>query len=170
MRKALFALAAVGLLGLVIFYFLQDGDYKPQFRLSENSYMENVKIIQKKAGETRIVVNAEQAIFETETEVKLIALNLYFPEKNLTLTSKTGHYSTTSKNVVIEGDIKANTKGYDIQTNRLNYDAEKGELLTDDKVVIIGKSRGFYMEGDVLTAHGDTATLHKNVKAIFKGK
>jgi LPS export ABC transporter protein LptC len=170
MRKALFALTGIGLLTLLTVYFFQDSDYKPQFRLSENSYMENVKIIQKKAGETRIVVTADQAIFETETDVKLIALNLFFPEKNLTLTSKTGNYNTTTKNVVVEGDIRANTKGYDIQTNKLNYDASKGELLTNDKVVIIGKSRGFYMEGDTLTASGDTATLHKNVKAIFKGK
>lgn len=170
MRKALIVLIGIGLLTLLTVYFIHDSDYKPSFRLSENSYMEKVRIIQKKAGETRIVVNADQAIFETETDIKLIALNVYFPEKKLTLTSKTGNYHTTTKNVEIEGDIKANSQGYDIQTERLNYDASKGELLTEDKVVIIGKSRGFYMEGDELTARGDKATLHKNVKAIFKGK
>jgi|WetSurMetagenome_2_1015567.scaffolds.fasta_scaffold00091_27 LPS export ABC transporter protein LptC len=170
MRKAIFGLISIGLLILLTVYFLQDGDYKPNFRLSENSYMENVKIVQKKAGETRIVVSAEKAVFETEADIKLVALNLYFPEKNLTLTSKKGHYNTTTKNVVIEGDIKADSKGYEIETNKLNYDASKGELLTRDKVVITGKSRGFYMEGETLTAQGNTATLHKNVKAIFKGK
>jgi LPS export ABC transporter protein LptC len=170
MRKALFVLTGIGLLILVTVYFMQDSDYKPNFRLSENSYMENVRIVQKKAGETRIVVNAEKAIFETETDVKLIALNLYFPEKQLTLTSKTGDYNTTTRNVVIRGDIKANTKGYDIRTDTLRYDDSKGKLVTNDKVVITGQSRGFYMEGDVMTAEGHVATLHKNVKAIFKGK
>jgi lipopolysaccharide assembly outer membrane protein LptD (OstA) len=170
MRKAIFGLICIGLLALITVYFLQDGEYKPNFKLSENSYMENVKIIQKKAGKTRVVVNAEQAIFETDTDVRLLALNIYFPEKNVTMTAKAGNYSTTTKNVVVEGDIQANTKGYDLQTNKLNYDAAKGELLADDKVMITGKSRGFYMEGDEMTAQGDKAILHKHVKAVFKGR
>lgn len=163
-------LAGIGLLTLIIVYFLQDGDYKPKFQLSDNSYMENVQIIQKRAGETRIIVKAEKAIFETETDVKMVALNLYFPEKELTLTAKNGQFNTTTKDVVIEGDIRAVTKGVDIETNKLFWDGKKSELISEDKVVIVGKSRGFYMEGDSLSAHGDKATLRNNVKAIFKGK
>ena len=165
----LFVFALIGLLAVTYYYF-QDGDFRPNYKLSDNSYMEKVNIIQKKAGVTRIVVNAEKAVFETDTDVKLLALNLFFPEKGLTLTAETGYYNAKTKDVVIEGDIKANTKGYDIVTNRLHWDAAKSELVSDDKVVITGRSRSFYMEGDKLSAHGDKATLRRNVKAIFKGK
>jgi LPS export ABC transporter protein LptC len=170
MKKVLFVLAGMGLLMLIAVYYFQDSDFKPKYRLSDNSYMENVNIIQRKAGETRIVVDAEKAIFETETEVKLVALKLYFPEKELHLTSESGHYNASTKDVVIEGNIKANTKGYDIATNKLYWNAEKGELFSENRVTITGKNRGFYMEGDKLSSHGDKATLRKNVKAIFRGK
>jgi LPS export ABC transporter protein LptC len=169
MRKMLFLLAGICLL-TITFYHFQDSDFRPKYQLSDNSYMENVNIIQKKAGETRLVVNAEKAIFETDTDVKLLVMDLYFPEKGLTLTSDTGHYNTKTRDVVIEGNIKAKTKGYDLVTDKLHWDAAKSELISDDKVVIAGKGGSFYMEGDTLTAHGDKATLRKNVKAIFKGK
>jgi len=169
MRKMLFLLALIGLL-TVTYYYFQDGDFRPKYQLSDNSYMEKVNIIQKKAGQTRIVVNAEKAIFETDTDVKLVTMTLYFPEKELTLIADAGYYNTKTKDVVVEGDIKANTKGYDIVTNKFRWDAAKSELISNDKVVIAGKGGKFYMEGDTLTAHGDKATLRKNVKAIFKGK
>ena len=166
----LFALAAIGVVAATSFFYFQDSDYKPKFKLSDNSYMENVVIIQKKAGELRLEVKAEKAIFETETDVKLIALNAYYPEKALTLTSETGHYNTDSRNLVIEGNIKAQTKGFDIVTNKLYWDGAKAELLSENKVVIVGKNKGIYIEGDKLTAHENKATLRHNVKAIFKGK
>jgi LPS export ABC transporter protein LptC len=170
MKKALFVLAAMGVLAVITFYYFQESDYKPKFRLSENSFMENVFIIQKKAGVTRLEVKAEKAIFETETEIKLVALNAYYPEKELTLTSETGNYNTETQNLVIEGDIKAQTKGFDIVTNKLYWDGKKAELLSEDKVVIVGKEKGIYIEGDKLTAHDNKATLRNHVKAIFKGK
>ena len=169
MKKLLFIFAGFGLMAVLTFYYFQDSDFKPKFRLSDNSYMENVVITQKKAGETRLVVNAEKAIFESETDVKLLALNVYFPEKGLTLTSESGRYNTVNRDIVIEGDIKANTKGYDIVTNKLYWDGKKAELLSNDKVVIVGKNRNIYIEGDKMTAHDGKAVLHKNVKAIFKG-
>jgi len=170
MKKMLLVFTGFGLLAVLTFYYFQDSDFKPKFRLSDNSYMETVVITQKKAGETRLVVHAEKAIFETETDVKLLALNAYFPEKSLTLTSDSGRYNTVSRDIEIEGDIKANTKGYDIVTNKLHWDGKKAELLSQDKVVIVGKNRNIYIEGDTMTAQDGKATLHKHVKAIFKGK
>jgi LPS export ABC transporter protein LptC len=170
MKKMVFVFAGFGLMAVLTFYYFQDSDFKPKFNLSDNSFMENVVITQKKAGNTRLVVNAQKAIFETETNVKLLALNVYFPEKDLTLTSDSGRYDTVSRDIEIEGDIKANTKGYDIVTNKLHWDGKKAELVSDDKVVIVGKNRNFYIEGDTMTAHDGKATLHRNVKAIFKGK
>ena len=74
MKKMLFVFAGFGLLAVLTFYYFQDSDFKPKFRLSDNSYMENVVITQKKAGQTRLVVNAQKAIFESETDVKLLTV------------------------------------------------------------------------------------------------
>jgi LPS export ABC transporter protein LptC len=170
MKKLLFGLIGIGVFILLAFYYFQDIDYKPRFRLNDNSYMEGVNIVQRRDGKVRLVINADKAIFETETDVKLISLNLYYPERDLKLTAETGRYDTKTKNVVVEGDVKADTKGYDITTAAFHWDAAKSELVSDEKVRIVGKTKGFYVEGDRLTSQGDRATLHNNVKAIFGGK
>jgi LPS export ABC transporter protein LptC len=168
MKKVLFLLSGVGLLAILTLFFFQDSDIKGRVHIGENSYMEDVSIIQKKGGVTSFVVNAEKAVFMTANDVKLTTLKLFFPEKELTITSETGLYNTESKDLKIEGNIKAVTKDYDIVTTKLHWDATKNLLLSDDKVTIVGKK--FYVEGESLTATTDTATLHKNIKAVFNGK
>lgn len=170
MKKVLFLLAGASLLAILMLYFFQDSDMKSRVRLGDNSYMEDVSIIQKKGGGTSFVVNARKAVFVTASDVELTALNIIIPEKQLTLTSDSGHYNTDSRDVKIEGNIKAVTDDYDIVTKTLRWDAAKNELFSDDKVTIVGKKKSFYVEGDQLTATSGTATLHKNVKAVFNGK
>ena len=168
MKKVLFLISGVGLLAIMTLYFFQDSDIKGRLRVGENSYMEDVSISQKKGGVTSFTVSAQKAVFLTATEVKLTALKVFFPEKSLTLTSDSGSYNTESKDIRIEGNIKASTKDYDIITTRLHWDAAKNLLLSDDRVKILGKK--FYVEGDGLTGTTDAATLHKNVKAVFNGR
>ena len=168
MKKVLFLLSGVGLLAILTLFFFQDSDIKGRVHIGENSYMEDVSISQKKGGVTSFTVSAQKAVFLTATEVKLTALKVFFPEKSLTLTSDSGSYNTESKDIRIEGNIKASTKDYDIITTRLHWDPAKNVLLSDDRVRIVGKK--FYLEGDGLTATTDAATLHKNVKAVFDGK
>jgi LPS export ABC transporter protein LptC len=170
MKKVLFLLSGVGLLAILTLYFFQDSDMKTKLKLGDNSYMEDVGIVQKKGGATSFTLSAQRAVFVTGQDVQLTALRIFFPAKDLTLTSDSGTYNTESKDLKIEGNIKAATKDYDILTRKLRWDATKNELFSDNKVTIVGKSRKFYVEGEDLTATGDTATLHKNVKAVFNGK
>jgi LPS export ABC transporter protein LptC len=168
MKKVLFLLSGVGLLAILTLFFFQDSDIKGRVRIGENSYMEDVSITQKKGGGTSFVVDAKKAVFMTASDVQLTALKIFFPEKALTLTAENGLYNTESKDLKIEGNIRAVTKDYDIVTTKLHWDATKNLLVSDDKVSIVGKR--FYVEGESLTATTDTATLHKNVKAVFNGK
>jgi LPS export ABC transporter protein LptC len=168
MKKVLFLLSGVGLVAILTLFFLQDSDIKGRFNLGDNSYMEDVDIVQKKGGETSFTVNAKKAVFVTASDVQLTALTIFFPEKDMTLTSESGLYNTESRDLKIEGNIKASTTDYDILTTKLRWDAAKNQLFSDDKVTIVGKR--FYVEGEDLTATNDLATLHKNVKAVFNGK
>jgi len=141
---------------------------KGRLKLGDNSYMEDVGIVQKKGGATNFVLHAEKAVFQTAEDVKLTTVKIDFPAKGLTLNSDSGTYNTENKDLKIEGNIKAVTKDYDIMTKKLRWDAAKNELFSDDKVQIVSKK--FYVEGDDLAASGSTATLHKNVRAVFNGK
>ncbi len=167
MKKVLFLLSGVGLLAILMLFFSQDSDLKSRLRLGDSSYMETVSIIQKMEGATNFTLSAQKAVFMTAQDVKLTALTISFPAKDLILTSESGTYNTESKDLKIEGNIKAVTKDYDILTNTLHWDAAKNELFSNDKVTIVNKQ--YYVEGEQLTASGDTATLHKNVKAVFNG-
>lgn len=168
MKKLLVLLSGVGLLVILTLFFFQDSDLKSRLKLGDNSYMEDVSFIQKKGGVTNLILSAKKAVFVTADNVKLTSLSISMPERDLVLTSEGGTYNTESKDLNIEGNIKAVTRGYDIVTTKLLWDPSKNTLSSDDKVTIVGKS--FYVEGEALTATGDIATLHRKVKAVFSGR
>jgi len=93
----------------------------------------------KKEGATSFTLNAQKAVFMTARNVQLTVLKIFFPAKDLILTSESGTYNTETKDLNIEGNIKAATKDYDILTKKLRWDATKNELFSDDKVTIVGK-------------------------------
>jgi hypothetical protein len=69
MKKVLFLLSGVGLLAILTLYFFQDSDVKGRLRLGDNSYMEDVSIVQKKEGATSFTLNAQKAVFMTAQDV-----------------------------------------------------------------------------------------------------
>ncbi|GER93912.1 LPS export ABC transporter periplasmic protein LptC [hot springs metagenome] len=168
MKKILFVFASLFLLTVLIMYVDQEKDTKVKLRVEDNSYMDKVSITQKKAGLVKWILNAEKAVFLTSSDVKLDNLKIIFPEKELTLTSSSGMYDIESKNLKIDGNINAFTKDYEIVASTLFWDSSKNEILSDEKVQILGKR--FFAQGDAMTATTDKATLNKNVKAIFYGK
>ncbi|BCB96962.1 hypothetical protein JZK55_18840 [Dissulfurispira thermophila] len=168
MKKILFVFASLFLLTVLIMYVDQEKDTKVKLRVEDNSYMDKVSITQKKAGLVKWILNAEKAVFLTSSDVKLDNLKIIFPEKELTLTSSSGMYDIENKNLKIDGNINAFTKDYEIVASTLFWDSSKNEILSDEKVQILGKR--FFAQGDAMTATTDKATLNKNVKAIFYGK
>jgi len=168
MKKLLFIGASLLLLSVLIVYLNQEKDMKVKLRLGDNSYMDDVSIIQKKEGIVKWILNAKKAVFLTSNDVKLDSLKIIFPEKELTLTSNGGMYDIENRNLKIDGNINAFTKDYEIVANTLLWDSSKNEILSEEKVQIMGKK--FFAEGDNLTATTDKATLNKNVKAVFYGK
>ncbi len=150
---------------VIILFSNREGSFNTKVNLSENSFMDDVHIIQRKEGVVKWTLGSKKAIFLNENDVKLNGLKITFPEKGLTLNSEGGMYDIEKRNLKIEGRIKASTKDYDILTDKLFWDASKNELSTDQRVRIIGKR--FYVEGDDLVSTNDVAKLNKNVKAIF---
>jgi LPS export ABC transporter protein LptC len=168
MKKMLFAGASLFLLSVLIVYLNQEKDAKIKLRPGDNSYMDDVSITQKKAGVVKWMLSAKKAIFLTGNDVKLDNLKIIFPEKELTLTSNGGMYDIENRNLKIDGNINAFTMDYEIVASTLFWDSSKNEIVSDEKVKIVGKK--FFAEGDNLTATTDKATLNKNVRAVFYGK
>jgi LPS export ABC transporter protein LptC len=168
MKKILFLAVAFVLFGLLGFLSNQEKDMKAKLTLGDDSYMDKVHITHKKDGATKWILDARKAVFITSKDVKLADLKITFPEKELVLTSNNGLYDIDSRNLTIEENINASTKDYDIIATKLFWDSSKNEIMSDERVQIVG--RKFHVEGDNLNATNDKATLNKNVKAVFYGK
>lgn len=168
MKKLLFIISSLFLLTVLIVYLNQEKDERLKLRLGDDSYMEGVSITQRKEGLVKWILNAEKAVFVTDNDVKLDRLKVIFPEKELTLTSTEGLYDIEKRNLKLDGNINAFTKDYEIVATTLFWDSSKNEIISDEKVRIMGKK--FFAEGDTLTATADKATLNKNVRAVFYGK
>lgn len=152
----------------LIVYLNQEKEARFKLSVSDNSYMDDVSITQKKDGKVKLALNAKKAVFITNNDVMLADVKIVLPEKSLTLTSKEGMYDIESRNLKIDGNINASTKDYDIVADAIIWDSSRNEIFSDKKVRIIGKK--FFAEGDNLTATSDKAILNKNVKAVFYGK
>ena len=165
MKRILFLFVFICFFAVIALLFDREGDFKPKVNLTDNSYMDGVTIVQKKQGVVKWTLGSKKAIFLNENDVKLVGLNITFPERGLTLNSDGGMYDIAKRDLKIDGHISASTKDYDIVTPSLFWDASKNELTSDQRVHIIGKR--FDVEGDDLNATNDRATLNKNVKATF---
>lgn len=168
MKKILLLLSLACLMTALGIYLSREGDMKARIQLGSNSYMDDVSISHKKDGVVKWLLNSKKAVFLNDNDVKLTALKITFPEKGLTLTSDDGMYDMKKRNLNIERNIRASTKDYDIVASKMFWDSSKNEVLSDERVQIVGKK--FFVEGDNLTATTDNAKLNNNVKAIFYGK
>lgn len=168
MRKVLFLLAAFLLFAVSVVFFNQNTNMQVKITPDDKSFMDNVRIAHRKSGVFKWSLNAQKAVFVTGSNISLEGVEMYSPEKGLKLVSDTGFYDMDNKNFKIAGNIKAAGKNYDIIASALVWDSAKNELVSDDKVKIIGKK--FYVEGDMLEARDDKAKLNRNVRAVFNGK
>ncbi|MDX9714775.1 MAG: LPS export ABC transporter periplasmic protein LptC [Dissulfurispiraceae bacterium] len=168
MKKVLFFAVSVFLVSMLTFYFNYEKDMKAGIKMSEFSYMDEVNIMQRKAGVRKWTLKSDRATFINDNDVRLHKVTIDFPERGLVLTSDSGLYNMATKNISVEGNIKAAAKDYDIIANKLQWDAERQEITSDKRVNIVGKR--FNVVGDKLEAAGDKARLINNIKAIFYGK
>lgn len=168
MKKILFLVVSASLVAMFAFYFNYEKDMKAGVKMSEHSYMDDVTIVQRKAGVQKWTLNSKKAVFINENDVNLEKVMIDFPERGLVLNSDAGSYHMATKNFTVQGNIKAYTKDYDIVADKLTWNADKQELTSDSKVNIVGKK--FSVIGDRLEAVSDKAKLLNNVKAVFHGK
>lgn len=167
MKKGFIIAIFIFALGLIL-YADYEKEYDVKIRISESSFMDNVSITQRKNGITKLFLNAEKAVFTSENEVQLNGLKMTFPEKGLTLFSNWGLYNLKTKDLKIDGDIKAYTRDFEIFADNLLWDSSRNEIISDKRIRIVGKN--FSAEGDSLEAMSEKATLRENVRAIFYGK
>ncbi len=167
MKRLVFIVVSLVLFVVVALYVNQDRDMKLKIRLADQSYMDDVRITQKKDGAVAWALAAKQAVFADANDVRLSDITIEFPQKELTLTADGGRFNIEKRDLRIDGNIRASTDDYNISAESLLWDSSKNELVSDKRVSITGKK--FHIEGDTLRATKEKATLENNVKAVFEG-
>jgi hypothetical protein len=134
-----------------------------------NSSVEGLKIIHGNNGNTLWTLTARKANFtDDENMAELSDINVVVKKNSMTLSADKGIYNLSTRNFVINSDITAETKDYKIITSLIDYDASSGDVKTNEKIKVEGKSKKFTVEGRGMTLDSEQKVkVWKDVKATF---
>jgi LPS export ABC transporter protein LptC len=152
-----------------IFFMLKTGrESYVDLRVTGNSFLEDIKILQKKKGETRWILTAEKADFlEGDNKAVLQTVGLAVPENNLMLYADKGTYDFSKKSFTADTVVEARGENYRITADSLDLDVSLSGIQTEGRVNLEGK--GFSVEGKGMQAGKEQKVrIFKDVKAIFQ--
>jgi LPS export ABC transporter protein LptC len=154
---------------LSIFFLLMTGKESPvDLRVTGSSFLEDIRILQKKNGMTVWTLTAEKADFpEGEDKAELHAISLALPENNLMLHADKGTYSFSEESFTTDTLVEARAENYRITADSLNLDVSSGNIQTEGRVRLEGKR--FSVEGQGMQAGKEKKVrIFNDVKAIFQ--
>lgn len=167
-RKLIWGGFSILILAIFFFFFHEDRDFKKGIMLTRaNSYIEGLKIVNKKNGLDSLVITARNADFSRdETIAQMDFVTMDIKKEGVVLTADRGTYHMNTKELFLENNIVIRFKDSVISAHRLSWNPSEGKLTSDDMVKMEGAK--FRIEGEGLAATSDnTVKLKKNVKAIF---
>ncbi|HYA27060.1 MAG TPA: LPS export ABC transporter periplasmic protein LptC [Thermodesulfovibrionales bacterium] len=152
----------------LFFVFSGDREYKRDLSVSRaNSYIQGLKIVNKKNGVDMWVMNARKADFtKDETQARMDSVSMDFTKEGAVVNADSGIYNLNSKDLLLEKNVTIQTKDSIIHAKSLAWNASQGTLTTDSRILMEGTK--CTIEGDGLAATEDNkVTLMRNVKATF---
>ncbi|MCE5194202.1 MAG: LPS export ABC transporter periplasmic protein LptC [Nitrospiraceae bacterium] len=164
-RKFLFLLFLI--FSVAVFLITRENrELEKDFRLKGDSFIEGLKIVQKKNGNNIWVLNAKRAdIVEKENKAMLSNIEILITEKEMKIRAADGLYDMSGKKFTLLGNIIADTKDYTIIANTAEW-TSNGEIKTKGDVKIEG--RRFTIQGVGIEANsGQKVRILKDVKAVF---
>jgi len=154
---------------LVLSYILFSGEkeYRLGVSTKTNSYIEGLRIVNKKNGVDAWVISAKRADFtRDETVANLNTVTVDAKKEELILNADSGTYNLTTREIFLKDNITMRIKGSVISAKSLSWDPSRETLTSPDRVQMDGKK--FRIEGDGLMATQDQKVkLISNVKATF---
>ena len=160
----------VFLITCLVFFSVFGGDRELTRDLSiqrGNSYIEGLKIVNKKDGTDAWVVTARRADFNRdETVAQMEAVAIDIKKEGVVLTADNGTYHMQTRDLRLDNNIKIQIKGSVLTTDELSWNPSRGMVFSRDVVRMEGNR--FTIEGEGLTATKDNKVkLMRNVKATF---
>jgi len=168
MKKILLVLASFLLFSL--FFFMVEGEKasKLDIHLKGESFLEGLKIIQKKNGAQNWILTAKRAdISKDGNEANLTDIEMEVKDKGITIFAEKGLYNMDTKKISVEGTITAKGNTYSITTEQIEIDSDAGLLTTGKDVRIEGKKFTLQGKGMEIKNIEQKVRIMKDVKATF---
>jgi len=172
-----FFMKRIPMIGLSIFFasilliiFMSDKESSKDLTIESNSFIDGLKIIQKKDGTPFWTLTARKADFKGgKNIVELSDVIMVLHRNNVILSTDKGTYDLSNQNLTTETPIRAEGKEYTITAGSIDYEASSGELTSEDRITIKGKS--FTVDGKGIKVDSEQKVrILKDVKATFHNK
>lgn len=168
MQRNIFFLLSF-LLILILFLLLRnEKGMRINVQSKDDSFIEGLKIIHKRAGETDWILTANRAdITRNGDEAHLNGIEMSMNGKGLTIFADRGIYNLTNRNISIEGKIFAKGDNYSLSTQDIEVSGMNDVLKTKGIIKIEGKK--FIIEGKGMEADNSEQKIRilRDVKATF---
>src|SRR5574340_1662980 len=125
MKKSLLVLASFLLFSLFLFMVEGEKAGKLDINLKGESFLEGLKIIQKKKGAQDWILTAKRAdISKDGNEANLTDIVMEVKNRGITILAEKGLYNFDTKKISIDGAITAKNDAYSITTGQIHIDSD----------------------------------------------
>jgi LPS export ABC transporter protein LptC len=165
--KFVYALSLAILAIVSYFVFHGEQEYKKELSLKTNSYIEGLKIIQKKNGSDAWIITAKRADFTRDESVaQMEAVTIQAMPQGVVANADSGTYTMATKALRLDNNIKIYIKDAVVSAKSLAWNPSSEMLTSNDGVRVDGTK--FKIEGQGLTATQDQKLkLMNKVTATF---
>jgi LPS export ABC transporter protein LptC len=170
MRRSVLVILSLLAISLLSYYLLKsDKGIGPGLHQKGESFIEGLKLVHKKNGDSDWVLTAKRAdISEDGTIARLSGIAMTLRDKGVTVYADRGLYNMTDKNLSAEGRVIARSANYSvISENGAEFNGTAGILKTDGHVTIEGRKFSVQGTGMDTANSGQIVRLLGNVKAVF---
>ena len=164
--RYLFALIVVV---LIPFIFAINGEKNDMrvFSVKAHSYIEGLKIVDKKNGTETWVISAKRADFtEDERFAKMDSVTITIVKEGIMVHALKGSYDFLSKVLWLQDGVTMDYRDSVLTAGEISMDIHNRRLTSEGVVCMKGKK--FRIEGEGLSANDEQkVSLSRNVRAIF---
>lgn len=167
MRKVVWIGLSVLLVGSIFLMLRTGREPEGELRIQSGSFIEGIRILQKKSGTAVWDLTASRADFESEDRAKLTNVNIALRNSDVVLFADKGVYDLSKKTFVTDSAVRADGKDYKITADTVDFAVSSGNVETNGRIKMEGK--GFEVQGRGMKAETERKVkIYNDVTAIFQ--